>query len=331
MVKIWILDISSQLLGLNQLLTESIIGYLSVTQADLMIGMVFGDQSSLPADISHNLKITGMQHVVSASGTNVGLILQPVIYFCRLFSVLSRLRYLVVMTVIWSYLIMTGGNPPIVRAVIMATYKLSCEASRRQYQPGFALVLAGLIMLIINPAYLGHLSFQLSIGASIGIIFLLPILSKKSEHNLVANLDFLSAHPDYRLTKSITQILVDSFYCTLAAQLAITPILFLHHLPVSLISLISNSLLLWLVPLITIFGLAAMILASLAQVGFWPVWFTLAPLLVILRCLIDLFTNSLSFWGRWEAGVVTLPQSWWLAIGWWGSLVVWAWTRRGQR
>ena len=222
---------------------------------------------------------------------------------------------------------MTGGNPPIIRAVLMATYQLACQACRRQYQPGPALFLTGLIMLGVRPLYLEELSFQLSMGASIGIIYLLPFLTITPQPNLVAKLDFLHRQLNESATRSGFKFISDAFYCTLAAQLVITPILFLHGLPVSAVALIANPTLLWLVPIMTISGLGLMLGAILVKVGGGFGWLVLLPIPGILSGLISLFLGLLSFWGRWEAGLLTLPQSWVLALIWWGLLIAWLWWR----
>lgn len=323
MVKLWLGSFSTQLLGFKSSLIKSVMGCMLSEQVSIITSMVFGDQTTLQANISHDLKVTGMQHVVSASGTNVGLIIQPVLFFSRHFPALRQLRPLVVLCLIWSYLIMTGGNPPILRAVLMATYKLGCELCQRQYQPGFALGLAALVMLGFRPLYLGELSFQLSIGASIGIITLLPLLDKHHQGNLVAELDSLSSSQPNQISQPITQLVSDAFYCTLAAQLMITPILFLHELPVSVISLVTNSLLLWLVPIITFLGIAMMLTASVAKMGIFFVWLAIPPLRFILSAALAIFVASLSFWGKWEVGLVTLPKSWFLAVTWWGLIFIW--------
>jgi hypothetical protein len=160
-------------------------------------------------------------------------------------------------------------------------------------------------------------------GASVGIIYILPFLRKIPQVNLVAKLDFLAAEQESLPVTNLTNLVMDAFYCTLAAQLTVIPILLLHDLPISLVSLIANPLLLWCVPLITLVGLATLILAVIFQSGCWWLWLVLKSLLLAVGLLVNLFITGLSFWGQWEIGLITLPNSWLVAGAWWCGLAVW--------
>ncbi len=294
-------------------------------------GYDFGDQSILGAELKHNLEITGMQHIVSASGTNVGLILLPLKIFFRHFKVFSCLRLLINLLIIWSYLIMVGGQPPIFRAVLMATYKLACEFNQRQYSPGFALILSATMMLLFRFSYLKELSFQLSFAASAGIIFLLPLMNKLQRYNLMAELDSLSPTKNFKFKKSVLNLWTDAFYCTLAAQLVIAPVLLFHDLPISWLGLWANPMLLWLVPLITWVSLVVLILSVVVDRGIWLGWLGLNLAQKSLSVLINVFTSLLDFFGQWDVGLIHLPRSGWLIVSWWSLLFLWWLNNRSRR
>jgi len=74
---------------------------------------------------------------------------------------------------------MTGASSTSIRAGIMASLALYARASGRNYDVARALLLAGVIMILINPFVLAFdVSFQLSFLATIALIFFTPKVEK---------------------------------------------------------------------------------------------------------------------------------------------------------
>jgi len=134
----------------------------------------------------------------------------------------------------------------------------------------WSLTLAAWLLLMVDPSIIGSISFQLSVAATFGVTVLAPYFKKHLEESgaslagLVEKLD---------LTTSFSALILT------------WPIIWFHFGRGSLISLVSNAVILPLVPLLMAFG--GLMLASgvvwgpLATVISWPTY-ALAHLVVIL-------------------------------------------------
>ena len=89
------------------------------------------------------------------------------------------------------FAMMVGGGPTVARASIMALAALLARATGRQYEAGVALFLAGALMVVVNPLVLVYdVGFQLSFLATLGLIYLAPLLEDKFDKNHVHPIPF---------------------------------------------------------------------------------------------------------------------------------------------
>jgi len=212
-------------------LSKKIYAYFADPQASLLAGITLGlDQ--LPKDFKENLIITGTIHVVVVSGYNIALVggffLVSAPYIGR------KKASLLAIAAIICYTLLVGVSAPTLRAAVIGIVTLVGLLLGRKALALYSLGLAGAAMLVINPNFLTDISFQLSFLATLGIIaFTKPISSKLTR-----------VHGLFR----------ESIATTIAAQILVLPVLFYHFGTVSLLSPLVNSLVLWLIPLVTIGG-----------------------------------------------------------------------------
>lgn len=306
------------------ILLEKGLSYLPPTHTNLIASMVFGGTASLPQELKKNFQITGLTHVVSASGYNVSVVAGLAIFlFSKLFS--KRLSTPFIMGVIWSYAIAAELVPPVVRSSIMIS--LNLIASRvffRQYNLFFSLILTVLVMLLWEPFYAQSLSFWLSTLATLGIILILPLL--ESEEGLFSRLS--TGHLSDQQSLSKSNIFKESFLVTLAAQSLTLPLVAVVFGEVSWLGFVTNTMLLWLTPVITLFGLGLMMAGALFSS--WPsVWQQLGPILSLFVWLpTELFISSVEWFGQFEWGLVKFVLPGWAVVGWWGFLGIIVWRKK---
>jgi len=310
-------------------------------EAGFICGVVFGGTASLPEEIQQNFRLTGLTHVLSASGYNVSVLAGLVMIL--LAGVPGRwLKVGLALTVIWSYVLMTGAGPPVLRAAIMLTINLvGVKLLFRQYHLLWSLWITALLMLILAPWYVRSLSFWLSLTATAGIILFLPILEGSQgifwrwetsqvlpdlgeagvNHQLLAQP--ATQAPIRLLFTRVWQTAKESLLVTLTAQLLTAPLILVTFGELSVISPVANTLLLWLTPLVTIGGLLLMLLGSGLQL--LPLlWSVLAPTLAWLCWLpAHFFLEGVSWLGRFEWGLVSWQWSWAAVFLWWSGLIAW--------
>ncbi|MBT4005090.1 MAG: ComEC/Rec2 family competence protein [Candidatus Pacebacteria bacterium] len=286
-------------------LLETGLRYLPPTHAELISGMVFGGTASLPQDIKEDFQITGLTHVVSASGYNVSIVAGIAIFIFSKF--LTRgLSILPILLVVWSYAVAAELVPPVIRSSIMISLNLiALKVFFRQYKLLFSLILTAAIMLLWEPSYARSLSFWLSTLATMGIILFLPLL--ESEESWFSRLS-IGHFGEINSTES--NIIKESFLVTLAAQSLTLPLVIAVFGEVSLLSFVTNTMLLWLTPLITLSGLGLMIVGAFFSL--WPgLWALIGPVLSLFIFLpTELFLSGVKWFGQFEWGLVKISLPW---------------------
>lgn len=150
---------------------------ISEPESLLAGGLVLGDRSAFNEDLRKDLVDTGTIHIVALSGYNVTIIAE---WIMKLFAFLPQSLAIGVGVIsILLFVVMTGASSTALRAGVMAVLALFARATGRTYDVARALILAGIIMISINPFILRYdASFQLSFLATTAVIFFAPRIEK---------------------------------------------------------------------------------------------------------------------------------------------------------
>lgn len=206
-------------------------GQLPEPQVGLAEGLLLGVKRALGTELESAFRSTGIIHIVVLSGYNVMLVVAFVTYILA-FIIPFRYRVFFGVGAIIAFALMVGLSATVVRASIMACLILIAKATNRIYMVLRALLLAGTVMLILNPYLLIYdTGFQLSFMATLGLILVAPYLEER-----------LTLMP-----KSIG--LREFLTATLATQIFVLPILLYQIGEFSVVAVIVNVLVLPLVPL----------------------------------------------------------------------------------
>lgn len=215
----------------RQALDQKISQILPSPQAEILSGILLGQNKKLPADIKLALRDTSTLHIVVASGQNLSLVAGFVLGFAGLIKRKNAIVLSLLMVAL--YTLLTGLQVPIIRAAIMFTLASIAQFFGRQKEGIWVLIITGGLMLLINPEWIVDLSFQLSFLATFGVIAVAPILLK-----------YLKFVP----------ILSQDLAVTLSAQLMVAPVIAQNFHQFSIVGLITNLLVLWTIPFIMILG-----------------------------------------------------------------------------
>lgn len=303
---------------------ENIDRTFSEPHAAFLKGLTLGERESLPAGLVENFKRTGTTHIVALSGYNITLVGR---FFMALFLFLTlpfQAAFWVASTAIFLFVLLTGASPSVVRAGIMGILVLIAQKEGRLYNMRNALALAGALMIFHNPKILRFdAAFQLSFLATVGLIYFSPHVDAFLNKALYRTRLFLGFHRKLlteaekaeiarKKRKSLfqfRQILVE----TLAAQIMVLPLLIYLFGRVSLISPVSNLLVLIAVPWSMVLGFITgglgFIWQPLADVSGWVTW----AFLEYKMRVIDLFA-ALPFIsaevGQWAIAPLLAAYAW---------------------
>ena len=213
--------------------------HLSPVSSSLLLGMIFGGKYGMDKSFEEDLRVTGVMHVVAASGMNVTFVTGAMIAVLGTF--LKRQFVLVVSGFgVVFYMFLAGFEESIVRAGVMALLAFGAGLFGRQYFGVYALGVTFYLMTFYSPNMLFGVGFQLSFLATLGILTVKPILD---------------GFRGFARLGSLGQDLTT----TLAAEVGVTPVLLSVFGSVGILSIPANVLALWVVPIVMTFGAMGLI------------------------------------------------------------------------
>lgn len=235
-------------------------------------GIAIGAKEGLPKDLQDKFRTTGVAHIVALSGYNITIVAETIMLF---FSFLPQ--YLAIgggVIGVILFAIMTGASSTVLRASIMALLVLTAKATGRIYTVSWALFLAGFFMVLQNPKILRFdTSFQLSFLATLGLIYISPIVKNK--------LNFVTDKIGLR----------EVFSATISAQIAVLPLLVYKTGLVSIVGLPVNFLILPFIPLTMFFGFAVGIMGMFSAILSAPFAWASYALLQYELFIVDIFAK----------------------------------------
>ncbi|MDO4178705.1 MAG: DNA internalization-related competence protein ComEC/Rec2 [Phascolarctobacterium sp.] len=214
-------------ISIRQTLAENLPTKLS----NLLGGMLLGG-SGLDDESREIFADNGISHLLSVSGTH--LVLLAGLLLTLLKPLPSYLQKIIVLAYLSTYAMFCGLKAPVLRALLMSSIVLYGGGG---VERGRLLGLAGLFLLLYKPVWLLDTGFQLSFGASAGLIYLLP--------KLKARLIFI-----------LPELLAEALSVTLSVQIITLPIVIQAFHQISVISLISN---IFFLPLLELAALLALV------------------------------------------------------------------------
>lgn len=196
-------------------------------ESKLGTAYLLGEKSSLPTEVNDSLKTIGLAHIVVASGTHLSILIG---FVRRVFQKISR-NTTVVFSIIFItlFVAMLDCAPSILRAGIISILSLLAWYCGRKFSPIRIILVAILITLLINPAFLTELGWQMSFLSFAGVMIIGPVVTK-----------FLFNKPPGLLARTIIS--------TIAATSLTLPLTLYYFGSFSLLSPLANLLILPTLP-----------------------------------------------------------------------------------
>lgn len=223
-------------------------------ELNIMIALLLGQQQDISPEILKDYQMAGAVHILSVSGLHVGFILLFVTFLLKPLANTKRNRLIkltLILVSLWSYGVLAGLAPSIVRSVTMFSFVAIGNHLRRTVNVFHTLLVSVFLILLWKPSFLFDVGFQLSYLALFFILWLQPLLADIWQ-------------PKYKITRYLWDILTVSF----AAQIGTLPlsIYYFHQFPG--LFFITNILVLPLLGIIMIAGLTAVVAACFGKVPY---------------------------------------------------------------
>lgn len=199
-------------------------------------GILLGTRQAIPDSLRQDFNRTGTSHVLAISGYNITLVAETLLGIL-LWHWRRQKAILISIAGIAVFAVMTGASASVVRAAVMGAILLIASGIGRLSDARNAILLTATAMVAANPFLLVFdVGFQLSFAAVLGLVYLYPSLHGR----------FGGAGEAGGIRETALM--------TLAAQVAVLPLLVGYFKTISLFSLPANILILPLMPAVMLLG-----------------------------------------------------------------------------
>ncbi|MCH7719695.1 MAG: ComEC/Rec2 family competence protein [Planctomycetes bacterium] len=145
-------------------------------ESTLLEAMILGRRQAIDPRLNDAFRDAGCMHFLAVSGLHVGILALFIWWLAQLLGLSLRSSTALTMAATVVYALLVDPRPPIMRATIMTlAYGLSI-LMRRPRNFTQTMSLAATIILLIQPAALFDVGFQLSFTGIMGIAFVTPAL-----------------------------------------------------------------------------------------------------------------------------------------------------------
>lgn len=232
-------------------------------QSSFGLGLLIGQRTTMPAQVTAALTAVGLVHIVAVSGYNLTIIVRGISRL-RLGSKYQKL--ILSLSLIAGFVLVTGFSASIVRAAIVSILTLWAWYYGRQIKPLVLICFAAAATALWNPYYLwGDIGWYLSFLAFFGVLVIAPVITAR----------FFKHEP-----KILTSVIIE----TLSAEIMTLPLILMTFSQLSIVALIANTLIVPLVPLAMLLSAAAAGAGSL--IPQFAGWFAL-PARLLLTYMLD--------------------------------------------
>jgi competence protein ComEC len=263
---------------------EKISNIISILFSDnpeaVINAMILGDKSLISNELKEVFSLSGTAHLLAVSGLHVGII-AFFIFFLLSFIRQKWLKFIIFSALTISYVIISGMHESAIRAGFMSILVVFLITIERQIYPLNLMLFVFFILVIIKPSFIYSAGFQMSFAAIGGIIlFFKPIKNFfdrliKSENKLINKI-------------------LSSFALTISASIIVSPIVAYYFGVYSVVSPISNLVVVPLMSLSLIFGVISIAL-SFINIQIAEIYALTTTFLLNLSEEINRFSISLPF------------------------------------
>ena len=201
--------------------------------------LLLGDDNDIGYEMNTAFKVTGVRHIIAVSGLHVTIL------FGLIYLLTARKRLLTTLfgiPLVLLFAALAGFTPSVVRASIMHIFMVVADLFDREYDAPTAMGFAAVAILTTEPLAATSVSFQLSFGCVAGILlFYEPIRSYLLHKNRLGR---------YRKKPYIGALVrgfASSVSVSIGAVSLTTPLCAMYFGTVSLVSPLTNLLVLWMV------------------------------------------------------------------------------------
>ena len=235
----------------------------------LLMGILIGNDELLSEEAKDNFRNSSLSHIMAVSGLHVTFVALGLQKALELLKIPKRISKIFIIIFLTLFIYISGQGTSVKRACIMMSIYLGADILYRKNSTINSISLAVLLILLENPYSITDISFLLSFGGTIGIIYISTIMQRNKKSKVI-------------------NYIKETINVCVSAQIFILPILIIYFNNISLTFIISNILISPIIGIVIILGFISVI------IPFKPLFFILNIFLSII-INISKFVSSLPF------------------------------------
>ncbi|MBN1496150.1 MAG: ComEC/Rec2 family competence protein [Spirochaetes bacterium] len=233
----------------RELLAQNCDALFKRKTAAMVKALYFGNQDYIDKLTMNDFKRAGVFHILSAGGLHVGVVAAIPVFLLGLARVNRRIAMIAAVLTVLAYLSITDMPVSLLRSCLMFCTFAVQRIVGRETNIYNALFLSAAVVLLLFPGEIFGLGFQLSYGATMGILLF---------------------HARYRKAISwLPAIAANPIALTLSAQLLVLPVLLFRMNELNLAGLVSNIVVVPLMSFLLVLSIAANALSFVPVVAAW--------------------------------------------------------------
>ena len=233
---------------LSEKISRRIAELLPGEEGGLMAALLTGQQN-YSSNFRSQLSRSGTSHITAVSGMHVALVSAFILF---LFG--KKVGIYLSAPVMIAFAALTGFQPSVVRAVIMALIASLAFVLNRESETLTSLMIALTVILCINPFSILDLGLQLSFLATLGLILFCPALTQL----------FCSPVKGQGVINKSVRYLLSCAAASFSAVVFTLPVTALHFPRVSIVSALTSVLVLWAIALAMPLGLTVILISLIS-------------------------------------------------------------------
>lgn len=236
--------------------------------------LLLGDTGKLSYQMDTAFSVSGIRHVIAVSGLHVSILFSLIYVLCWRHR---RPATIISIPVMFLFAAVAGFTPSIVRACVMQLLIICADVFLQEYDAPTALSFSALCLLAVNPLIIASVGFQLSVGCMVGILAFSP-----SIYRYLSGRKWIVEVTGKSIRSKIAKGILASVSISIGVWIVTTPLCALYFGMVSLVSLATNLLTLWMISYIFCMIIVACILGAIwLPAGVAAAWLTAWPIRLI--------------------------------------------------
>lgn len=143
---------------------------------------LLGNHKQIDNKIMNTYQQNGLNHLFAISGMHISFLAITLLFILKLFKVSNQKRYLLVISFLFFYLLLTNYAPSVWRATLFFTLQTINKKYYFKIKTIDLLLITFTLLLIINPYFIYNIGFQYSFIISFYLILSLKILNKETTY-----------------------------------------------------------------------------------------------------------------------------------------------------